>query len=63
MAGGSTVPAMMLHRSSLSSLPAEAGRIGPDHPAPGPVLADIGLLLACHLAVALAICLVLDLWG
>ena len=30
-------------------------------PRAGEVLADIGLLLACHLAVATLVCLVLDL--
>ncbi len=32
-------------------------------PAPGPVIAEIGVLLACHLALALVVCLVLDLAG
>lgn len=32
-------------------------------PAAGAVIAEIGFLLACHLALALAVCLVLDWWS
>jgi hypothetical protein len=61
MAAGSTVPAMMSTRSLPSRLAAPPA---PDarHPAPGPVVSEIGLLLAAHLGLALAVCLVLDLW-
>ena len=54
-------------RSSARATRARARRhespVGSDFPAPGEVLAEIGLLLAIHLAVALAILLTLRAFG
>ena len=59
---GSNVPGMTTFRflpARAATLPVPAA----SPPAPGPVIAEIGILLACHLALALAVCLVLDLVG
>jgi hypothetical protein len=54
-------------RSAARATHARARRhespVGSDFPAPGEVLAEIGLLLAIHLAVALAVVLTLPAFG
>lgn len=61
MAGRSTVPAMITDRPFAPSSAAPSTSAVPP-PASGPVIAEIGVLLAAHLGVALAVCLLLDLW-